>query len=318
MKHTDFKPRICPNCGRTLGLMSYSPTKSKFFPDGRLTICNDCLDSELAAFGGEWALMDSICAWADIPWIPEQFTKIYSATPEHTASQYIKLFGKSEYSRIHWDTYQERWKKAISDNQEKLIHPVFNQEELERMRREWGPGYSDDDLYQLEDLYTNMKNSFGVSDPASQDNARKMCKISKEIDRCIASGGAGLDKLVGSYQKIQAIGGFTSEKAKDFNNFDSVSEIMQYLEKTGWVRKFHNDETRDIVDNTIKNIQAYNHRLYQSESTMTDQIDNLIASKRRMDALEDSIMEENLDQYEVSARDTDLLDEMEDFNPEVD
>ena len=41
----------------------------------------------------------------------------------------------------------KRWKKAIEENQEKLIHPVFNQEELERLRREWGSGYSDEDLY---------------------------------------------------------------------------------------------------------------------------------------------------------------------------
>ena len=93
---------------------------------------------------------------------------------------------------------------------------------------------------------------------------------------------------------------------------------MLYMEKTGWVRKFHNDETRDIVDNTIKNIQGWSKRLYNSESTMTDQIDNLLASKRRMDELEDSIMDESLDQYEVAARDTDLLDEMEAFDPEVD
>lgn len=93
---------------------------------------------------------------------------------------------------------------------------------------------------------------------------------------------------------------------------------MLYMEKTGWVHKFHNDETRDIVDNTIKNIQGWSKRLYNSESTMTDQIDNLLASKRRMDELEDSIMDESLDQYEVAARDTDLLDEMEAFDPEVD
>lgn len=262
--------------------------------------------------------MDYICQWADVPFIPEQFTKIWNSCPEHAASQYLKLFSQAEYERLHWATYQERWQKAIRENQEKLIHPLFNQEELERLRRTWGSGYSDEDLYQLEDLYTGMKNSFGISDPTREDNAKKMCKISKEIDRCIASGGAGLDKLVNSYSKLQDIGEFSSENAKDFNNFGSISELALYLEKTGWKKKFHNDESHDVVDSTMKNIQSYNRRLYQSESTISDQIDDVMDAKKRMDALENSILDSEIDQYEVNSMNLDDVEESEEFNPNID
>ena len=94
--------RVCPNCGQTLGVMSYSPTKSPFFPDRHLTICNDCLDEELRAANGEWELMEYICEWADVPFIPEQFTKVWNSTPEHCVSAYIKIFNAAEFSRIHW------------------------------------------------------------------------------------------------------------------------------------------------------------------------------------------------------------------------
>lgn len=261
--------------------------------------------------------MDYICQWADVPFIPEQFTKIWNSCPEHAASQYLKLFSQAEYERLHWATYQERWKKAIKENQEKLIHPLFNQEELERLRRTWGSGYSDEDLYQLEDLYTGMKNSFGISDPTREDNAKKMCKISKEIDRCIANGGAGLDKLVNSYSKLQDIGEFSSENAKDFNNFGSISELALYLEKTGWKKKFHNDESHDIVDSTMKNIQSYNRRLYQSESTIGDQIDDVLAAKARMDAIEDKILDSEMDQFDVDALKLDDEDSAEEFSADI-
>lgn len=183
------------------------------------------------------------------------------------------------------------------------------------MRQTWGSSYSSEELIQLEQLYNSMLHSFGISDPARIDNARKMCKISLQIDRCIADGADGLDKLVSAYQKIQTIGGFMSEDAQDFNNFSSISELTLYMEKLGWKKKFHNDETKDMVDQTIHNIQSYNRRLYTNESTITDQIDEKIAAKRRMDRLEDDIVNDELDAFEVSA--TKELDEGEEFNPNM-
>lgn len=312
MNQIKFKMRVCPNCGTMLGASAYPLTKSPFFPDGHLTICSNCLDTQLNDVNGEWATMNYICQWADVPFIPEQFTKIWTSNPEHAASTYLKLFSQAEYERLHWETYEERWKKAVQDNKDKLIHPLFNQEELDRLRRSWGSTYSDEELYQLDELYSGMKNSFGISDPTREDNAKKMCKISKEIDRCIANGSQGLDKLVSSYSKLQDIGEFSSENAKDFNNFGSISELALYLEKTGWKKKFHNDETHDIVDATMKNIQSYNRRLYQNESTIGDQIDDVIAAKNRMDAMENEILESEMDEYDVEG--TKVEDETEEFD----
>ena len=70
----------------------------------------------------------------------------------------------------------------------------------------------------------------------------------------LTESGLEWDKFGTSYSKLQDIGEFSSENAKDFNNFSSISELALYLEKTGWKKKFHNDETHDVVDNTMKNI----------------------------------------------------------------
>ena len=159
--------------------------------------------------------------------------KSWDSCPEHTVSQYLKLFGQAEYARLHWATYQERWKKAIEDGQDKLLHPLFNQEELDRLRKSWGSTYSDEELYQLEDLYTGMKNSFGISDPTREDNAKKMCKISKEIDRCIANGSVGLDKLVSSYSKLQELANFHQKTRKiliTLVQFPSLRSILKKLD----------------------------------------------------------------------------------------
>ena len=51
---------------------------------------------------------------------------------------------------------------------------------------------------------------------------------------------------------------FTPRNVKNINDFDSVGELVKWLEKRNWRNNFYDDVTRDIVDETIKNIQAFN------------------------------------------------------------
>ena len=301
MKKRNFKMRACQCCGELLGAYSYAPTLSPFFPDGRLTICNDCLDAEVKQYDGEWSFMDSLCAWADLPFIPEQFTKFYASVPDKAFSTYAKYFCKEEYDRIHWDTYQEKWKEAIKENNEAVLHPIFNQQEVDKLQKDWGAGYSTQDLYQLEAFFQGLKKEFGISSVVAEKDARLMAKISLEMDKCIAQGAQGIDKLVTSYNKIKDSAGFTSDNAQGANDFNSISELTYYLEQVGWKKKFHNDESKDIVDATIKNIQSFNRRLYQNDASIPDQIEARLEAKKRIDALEEEEFEESLDSYDNEA-----------------
>lgn len=106
--------------------------------------------------------------------------------------------------------------------------------------------------------------------------------------------------MVGSYNKLKDGAGFTNDKASDANNFNSISELAYYFEKNGWKEKFHNDETKDIVDATIKNIQNYNSRLYKNEASIGDQIESRLQNMRRVQNLEEmSFMDEDLDRFEA-------------------
>lgn len=312
--------KVCACCGRVLPKQAYSSTKSPFFIDGLLTICNDCLNAEVLHMEGDWGYMDMVCQWADVPWVPEQFTKIYTSVPAQAASTYLKYFSAQEYSRIHWETYQEKWKNAIDSNNEKILHPIFNQQELDQLKLDWGEGYSPQDYYALEDLFKGLVSSFGITTKLGEKEARLLSKLSLQMDQCVAEGGAGIDKLVSAYNNIKKSAGFEAENAKDNDEFTSVSELVMYMEKIGWKNKFHNEETRDIVDNTMKNFQNYARRLYNNEATMEDQIDATIEAKKRMDALEMQSFDDIADEYDNAGyvvADTAPDDEEEDFNPEL-
>ncbi|MBR5939479.1 hypothetical protein IKZ77_02935 [Candidatus Saccharibacteria bacterium] len=77
--------------------------------------------------------------------------------------------------------------------------------------------------------------------------------ISLELESRIRAG-VDFDKLLSSYDKLVKVAEFTPKNVKNANDFDSVGELIKWLEKRGWVNKFYDGVTRDVIDETIKNI----------------------------------------------------------------
>ena len=310
-----FKIRECPICKRLLTKKDYNETKSPLFIDGHLTICKDCLSKIVDEQEGNWDAVDLICQWADVPFRPDDFTKLYTTNPQEAMGLYIEMFSQAEYSRNSWKEYHDKWKKAISEGEERQIHEVFNQKEMEELRERFGSTYTPDELYKLQHLYKGIEESYGFPDVIAEDNAIKMAKISYEIDKAIASGGT-IDKLITAYNKLQVQAGFTSDNARDINSFESISELAMYYEKIGWEKKFHNDETNDIVDLTMKNIQAYNTRLWNNESTIVDQVEARIQQKQNIENIEERIDREDSSYFERPTA-LDEEDEIEEFEVDL-
>ena len=98
-------------------------------------------------------------------------------------------------------------------------------------------------------------------------------------------------------------------------------ELMVWLEKRGFSPKFYNDETRDIVDATIKNFQNFNRRLYTNESGIGDEITRRIEALKSMSEMEDlyglgSHSDDELDRYDNDGYEK-LLEE-EEFEADID
>ena len=184
-----------------------------------------------------------------------------------------------------------------------------------------GIDQDDEALFYLENLYKGLMATQNVSGALQVDQALKLCKMSYEIDSRIRSG-EDFDKILASYDKLVRIADFTPKNAKNANDFDSVGELYRWLEKRGWKNKYYDGATRDVVDETIKNIQAWNQRLYTEESGIGDEITRRIEALKTAKELEDNyfITDENtqdeLDKYQNDGFDQLFSDE--DFNTGVD
>lgn len=317
MKKIPFKVRPCAQCGLPKPAGEFAPTTSPFFPDSHLSICDSCLNSSAVEEKGDWQFVDRVCQWADIAFIPEKWTQLWNSNQSVALSQYLRLFQRTSQEAIDWKIYQDKWKAAIEEGKITELHPVFDKKELERMRTDWGPTYTPSELKKLDSLYDGISKAFGISNKLNEQDGRQLCKLSLAIDKCIDEDGAvGVDKLVSSYNKLRDGAGFTNDKATDANNFGSISELAYYLEKTGWNHKFHNDEIKDVVDSTIKNIQNYNARLYRNESSIGDQIEERIKNIQKVQDLENmSFEDETLDLFDDEGYKVD--EEEEDFNLDI-
>ena len=116
-----------------------------------------------------------------------------------------------------------------------------------------------------------------------------------EIDGRIRAG-EDFDKLLKSYDTLVKIADFTPRNAKNANDFDSVGELFKWLEKRGWKNQYYNGATKDIVDETLHNIQAYNQRLYTNESGIGDEITERIRALQNVAEYEQKQNDFNTDE----------------------
>ena len=316
-----FRLRQCVRCGQSFGEEGYAPTKSPFFPDGAITICNNCMDNALAENHWSWDYVDKMCQMADIPFIPKEWERLKEMNSHEVFYRYAQIFLNAEYDGIHWDDYYKAFLdlKAAGCLEDEL--PEVAEKKRKDLKEKWGKNYDDEALAYLDDLYRGLLATQNVSGKLQKDQAEKICKISYEIDLRIREG-VDFDKLLSSYDKLVKAADFTPKNVKNINDFDTCGELVKWMEKKGWVNQYYDNVPRDIVDETIANIQAFNQRLYTNESGIGDEITNRLAALARAEQLERgdyySTGSEvtDLDQYEVDGYDK--LIKTEEFSIDLD
>ena len=286
-KKPSLAMRTCPRCKQILEEDDFACTHSFFFPDGRLPVCNDCITNFLKEHMFDWKFVDKICQWADIPFIPKEWERLRELNSEETVwASYAKVFAVDDYKSLGWDDYFHQYQKLKEAGLIEDEIPIVREERYRELRRSWGANYDDDQLNYLEDLYKGLLLSQNVNGALQIDQARKLCKLSLEIDARIRAGDKDVDKFMSSYDKMVKTAEFTPKNAKNAVDFDSVGELALWLEKRGHQNKFYDNVTRDVVDETLKNIENWNQRLYINESGIGEEVSARIAALKNVQEIE--------------------------------
>ena len=298
---TPFIVKTCSICGGTFGPEGFIKTKSLFYPDGYLPMCADCIKQLLIEHNFDWDLVDKLCRYTDIPFIPAEFERLHESNGDNVFQVYADVFLSSEFEGLGWKQYYEEFLRLKEKGHIEDELPILKEEKRKQLKEKWGSNYDDEELQYLENLLDGLLQTQNISGALQFDQALKICKISLNLDSKIREG-ADFDKLMGSYDKLVKTAEFTPKNVKNASDFESTGELIKWLEKRGFKSKFYDNVTRDIVDETIKNIQSYNQRLYTNESGIGDEITRRIEALKTIKDLEnyyDVGKEYDLDEFET-------------------
>lgn len=316
----NFALKQCAKCGASQTPDAFAPTKSIFYNDGSLPICNSCVEDFLSAHDFDWKYVNKLCQWADIPFVPKEWERLYEMNGPKTFGIYAEVFAQSEYEDLGWEEYFKAFKDLKDSGEIENELPGLADKRRKQLQERWGANYDDEALSYLENMYTGLITTQNVNGALQIDQAVKICKMSYEIDNRIREG-ADFDKLLTSYDKLVKTAEFTPRNVKNINDFDSVGELVKWLEKRNWRNGFYDDVTRDVVDETIKNIQSFNQRLYTNESGIGEEITQRLENLRLANQLESdnesyygTNKEHDLDNYENEGYVKLFEGESDDFN----
>lgn len=313
-----FILKTCSRCNGSFGPDAFSETKSFFYKDGYLPICNSCIEEYLVENNFDWEAVDKVCQYADIPFVPSEFERLHEMNGDKVFPVYAKVFLSSDYNGLDWGVYFRRFKELKEAGLIDDELPIIKEKKLSQLKEKWGANYDEEELHYLEGLYDGMLQTQNVNGALQDDQAKKLCKISLEIDSRIREG-SDFDKILSSYDKLVKVAEFTPKNVKNATDFDSVGEVFRWLEKRDWVNKFYDGVTQDVVDETMKNIMNFNQRLYVNESGITEEIERRLSALKNAQELENyynTDKEYDLDEYDNAGYDELMKDE--DFQVELD
>ena len=268
--------KICTKCKDEKTTAHFIAVNSPLH-SGSLPICRECLAKMISAAPEEerWNVIDKICQWADVPFLPGEWEKLYQANGKDTLGVYIAIFRTEQYKTLDWMMYNNVYLQLLEEGRVEDAIPELREKRLQDWRRKWGMGYDEEQLEYLENLHSGLLNSQNVVGALNEDQALKLCKISLIIEEKIR-GGVDFTKDLKAYDELAKLSNLTPKNVKDANEFDSIGEVYAYLEKTGWQNKYYDGAVRDEVDNTEKNIKNWVRYLYVNETGIAEEIEHRI------------------------------------------
>lgn len=310
--------KTCSRCGYPTSIDNFLQTKSLLYQDGRVPICNDCLKKFSNQVKDDWAKVNKMCQWLDIPFIPAQYEKVYKSNPNDAFLTYARIFRSKQYENLDWTTYYQKFKELEEQDELRAQLPLFEESRIKELQMVWGENYSPEQLSYLQNLLDGIMKTQNVNGELQYDQAKKLCKISLNIEERI-SADAEFDKLLASYEKLVKAAEFTPKNVKSASDFESVGELFSWLEKRGFKPSYCTDISKDVVDQTIIDIQNFCQKLYINEPSMGEEITKRIESLQRAQEVEDNYgIRRNtkiLDDYDAELSNREEIEE--EFSPEL-
>lgn len=304
--------QICPHCGRMAELViSNNPLTG-------VSICYDCINKQLDYQNLEHA--EFFCRTYNLPWEPDTWLSLIDACGTSTFREYtLGMLDKIEnqpnlhYSsttRDLWSRTNKEWEKCRSfvEILDKL-QPI-KESYITRGRLKWGDQYTFEELIKLDSIYTRTLKANNVTNPLQKEAVKTLCKLQIEMDEAIRAKDAKAIKDFASawstFSKQADLETMIQETHTD--EITTVSELYDYMERQGFKFRFYDNNDRDEVDFTIKDIQETNRNLILESTGLQSLLEEL--TRKRLEQQETAQAQQATEETSLD----DLLNAMPDEN----
>lgn len=266
----EIKTRTCIKCKKQKPLLDFPYTNSKFFPQNHPLICTSCLENFINPT--DLDSVDRLMRHLDLPFNPNIWTKLYQHNPDHTLTAYFNTISDEPYCQSNWREENEKWAEARAVGASAQKIKVIEEAKLTKMRADWSPEYSNEDLNFLENFYQQILLTQNVSTPILQEMAKDLCETELRIKKGLRAG-VDIKKDMDARDNIIKIANFDASNSKNAADFESIGELMTYYVRQGWKPKWH-IEPQDSADFTMNNVQNYLKRLVNNEGNFAEQVED--------------------------------------------
>lgn len=175
----------------------------------------------------------------------------------------------------------------------------LDEEDIKYLTMKWGKLYKPEEWIRLEQLYTDILNSFDIQTATHIDYLKFICKTSLKMNQAIDIGDIeGFQRLSKVYDSLMKSAKFTAaqNKAESGEFIDSVGELVALCEEQGFIPRYHTEEPQDIVDKTLSDLKRYSYRLVTEEMGLGNMIESALKQMQRQEEEEEGELDEN-DEY---------------------
>lgn len=271
--------RVCPECGKKQKLDMYLPVSnsSLYNIKGMSYICIECIANKIDRT--DLCSIDKMCQFLDLPydankWI-EMNKKYEKLGP--LLIDYCQEMTNDKYANNDWYNYNQMWEKCREYNNVLDELTAMHSDLLMYLRKKWGhiDGFTLEEYMRMEEYERHTLSHYPFKDEARRDMIRKLAKLSAIADHSISNGdNKEATAVLQSYNTLMKELGISTQTSSNENTIESLSELVAYLEKTGFLLNYKITENRDIVDKTIENMQQYVRRLFTDSSETVNEMYN--------------------------------------------
>lgn len=289
--------RLCPKCGKQQRLDYYLPVyaDSEYGVGGKSAICIECIAKNIDR--KDLRTIDKMCQYLDLPFDPNKWVEMEKEYEKlgPLLTDYCFELVKGEYAESDWTEVNKAWEKCREYNG--LIDKVtaIHGDLLLYLRKKWGNSseLTLDDYMRMEEYERHTLNHYPFKDEARKDIVRKLAKLSVLSDKSITQGNTkDAVSYLQAYNTLMKELGLGNEIDNNNNTITSLSELVAYLEKKGFLLNYRINESRDIVDKTIENMEQYVRRLFtDSQETVTEMYNQKVIQNNSGTDIDDDDLE---------------------------